>query len=147
MNLLGEDEQALTQSFLDNGYVIRPAENMEALDRIRQKIAALTAEHLGVDLPADTGHFLDHIADLLKPAQLNELRLHLISGLMATDWFRQAYFATAKTLLETLIGNELAMQRNMGMSVLLPEDDSSIVRHQESASSCRLTAGSSGFGL
>lgn len=127
MNLLGEDEQALTQSFLDNGYVIRPAENMEALDRIRQKIAALTAEHLGVDLPTDTGHFLDHIADLLKPAQLNELRLHLISGLMATDWFRQAYFATAKTLLETLIGNELAMQRNMGMSVLLPDDDSSIV--------------------
>lgn len=127
MNLLSDEEQSLTQRFLEDGYVIQPAEDLEALSRIRHKIATLTAEHLGLELPDDTGYFLDHIAQHVKPAQLNELRLHLISGLMATDWFRQAYFATARSLLESLIGNELAMQRNMGMSVLLPDDDSSIV--------------------
>jgi sporadic carbohydrate cluster 2OG-Fe(II) oxygenase len=127
MNLLKEEEQALTESFMTNGYVIQPAENLEALARIRHKIAQLSAEHLKVELPQDIGTFLDNIADIISPPQLNDLRLHLISGLMSTDWFRQAYYSTAQNLLETLIGNELAMQRNMGMSVLLPEDDSSII--------------------
>ncbi len=127
MNLLREQERLLTQRFLNDGYVIHPAENLAALNRIRQKVAELTADHLGVKLPEDVGQFLDKIADIIGPEQLNDLRLHLISGLMATDWFREAYFSTAQSLLETLIGNELAMQRNMGMSVLLPDDDSSIV--------------------
>lgn len=118
MNLLRDSEQSLTQRFLQDGYVIHPAENLEALHRIRKKIAELTAGHLGVDLPSDVGQFLDNIADLVEPSQLNELRLHLISGLMSCNWFREAYFATAQSLLETLVGNELAMQRNMGPCTL-----------------------------
>lgn len=127
MNLLRDSEKSLTESFLRDGYVIQPAENIDALDRIRHKIAELAADHLSVELPSDIGLFLDNIADIIAPQQLNDLRLHLISGLMSCDWFRDAYFSTAKSLLETLVGNELAMQRNMGMSVLLPEDDSSII--------------------
>lgn len=127
MNLLNDAEQSLTQKFLKDGHIIHPVEDQVALDRIRHKIAELSAAHLGVNLPTDIGHFLDHIADIIKPEQLNDLRLHLISGLMGTDWFREAYFSTARTLLERLVGNELAMQRNMGMSILLPEDDSSII--------------------
>lgn len=127
MNFMKEEEGSLTDRFLQDGYVIHPAENLAALDKIRHKIAELTAQHLGVNLPEDVGQFLDGIADILSPEGLNELRLHLISGLMSCQWFRQAYFATAQNLLETLIGNELAMQRNLGMSILLPEDDSSII--------------------
>lgn len=127
MNLLRDNERLLTEKFIKNGYVVHQAEDLKALDRIRQKITELTAEHLKLDVPENAGHFLNHIADVISPPQLNELRLHLISGLMQTDWFREAYFSTARRLLETLIGNELAMQRNMGMSILLPEDDSSII--------------------
>lgn len=127
MNLLKGAERSLTERFLQDGYLIHPAEDLEALHRIRQRIAELTAHHLGVDLPGDIEVFLDNIANIIEPAQLNDLRLHLISGLMSCEWFREAYFATAKSLLETLVGNELVMQRNMGMSVLLPEDDSSII--------------------
>lgn len=127
MNFLRPSEQERAVSFLKDAYVIQPAEDGEALNRIRNFTATLAASFLGVPAPQDAGEFLDRIADRVEVSQLNQLRLHIISGLMAEPWFRPAYFACARSLLETLVGNELAMQRNLGLSIQLPNDDSSLL--------------------
>ena len=127
MKFLRPLEQERASSFLKDGYFIQPAEDREALNRIRNFTASLAASFLGITTPEDVGEFLDRIGDRIEVAQLNQLRLHIISGLMAQSWFRPAYFSCARSLLETLVGNELAMQRNLGLSIQLPKDDSSLL--------------------
>ena len=43
------------------------------------------------------------------------------------DWLRPAYFATARDSVQTLIGNELAMQKRINLSVQMPDDDKSVL--------------------
>ncbi|MEQ8319682.1 MAG: hypothetical protein RH946_05405 [Rhodospirillales bacterium] len=122
-----DEEWTLTQSFLDQGYVIARTESPDTLERIRTHVAKAACGHLGLDIPADAGKFLDDIAAHVDPSTLNDLRLAVINALRSADWFRPAYLALARQSLQTLVGNELAMQRGIGLSVQLPQDDSSLL--------------------
>jgi len=121
------DEARLCATFLERGYVIAPAEDRAALDRIRAFVAATAAAFLGLPEPGDPAPFLDGIGSHVDDARLNDLRLAVIDALLAAPWFRDAYFACGKRLLEVLVGNELAMQRGLGFSIQLPDDASSVL--------------------
>jgi sporadic carbohydrate cluster 2OG-Fe(II) oxygenase len=121
------EDARIRESFLGAGYVIEPAEDRSALDHIQSFVASTAAKALGVPAPANPTEFLDRIAESVKPAQLNDLRLTLIDALQAAAWFRPTYFACARRLLERIVGNELAMQRGLGFSIQLPNDESSVL--------------------
>jgi len=129
MGFFTEEEARLSDAFMQSGYVIAPAEDRAALDRIRQEVATRAAAFL--ELPAPTpseqGAFLDNIGARLDPARLNALRLAVIDAISVAPWFREAYFRTARSLLQTLAGNELAMQRGVGFAIQLPGDESSLL--------------------
>ena len=71
---------------------------------------------------------LNNIADYMDVSQLNQLRLRVIRELNDYEWFRPAYFKFAKNALEVLVGNELAMQKKVSLSIQLPNDDSSLLK-------------------
>ena len=128
MTFVRSDEEALSAEFLAKGYVVAPAEDRVALDRIRDFVAERAAAFLSVALPHDRGSFLDDVgAELNDAGQLNDLRLAIIDALLAAPWFREAYYACGRGLLEALVGNELAMQRGLGFSIQIPNDTSSIL--------------------
>jgi sporadic carbohydrate cluster 2OG-Fe(II) oxygenase len=127
MAFFQDDEARLCASFLERGYVIAPAEDRSALDRIRDFVASRAAAFLAVPEPSDPQAFLDGIGALVDDARLNALRLAVIDALLGAAWFRDAYFACGRRLLETLVGNELAMQRGLGFSIQLPDDPSSVL--------------------
>lgn len=127
MSFLTTEESVLCDTFLRNGYVVAAAGDRTALDRIRDFVVARAAAHLEAEPPPDAQHFLDTIGERIAPAQLNDLRLRLIDELLGQWWFRAAYFACGRAILETLIGNELAMQRGVGFSIQLPHDDGSVL--------------------
>ena len=82
-------------------------------------------------LPAELRYasagFLNHIHERVDPHGLNALRLAVIHELRAADWFRPAYFSLARGAISAICGNELAMQRGIGLSVQLPRDESSLL--------------------
>jgi sporadic carbohydrate cluster 2OG-Fe(II) oxygenase len=122
------DEERLSRAFLEHGYVVAPAQDRSALDRIRNFVVERAAAFLGLPPPADPATFLERIGDhVADPGRLNELRLNVIDALTGAPWFREAYFACGRALLETLAGNELAMQRGIGFSIQLPNDTSSVL--------------------
>ncbi|MEO1368216.1 MAG: sporadic carbohydrate cluster 2OG-Fe(II) oxygenase, partial [Acidobacteriota bacterium] len=122
-------EEALGRQLLGTGWVKLPAEDPDALGRIRSAAATLAAEHLGVDAPAggDVGPWLDDLASRCDPADLNPLRLHVFHGLNARDWLRPAVFHLARRALHALVGNELAMQRRVNLSIQMPGDAGSLL--------------------
>ena len=124
--ILGEEVSLATQ-FLEQGHVILPVEDQLGLDRIREQIATAAARHLNAGVPDDLGAFLDGIHNRVTGEALNALRLAVIEGLNATPWARPTYFRLARRALEVIVGNELAMQRRLNLSVQMPEDTSSLL--------------------
>lgn len=126
MSFFRTEEERLSHEFLTRGYVIAPAEDRAALDRIRDLLVETTTRFLGLPQPADPQAFLDGIGSAVGgDDRLNDLRLAVIDTIQATPWFREAYFACGRRLVESIVGNELAMQRGIGFSIQLPDDTSS----------------------
>jgi sporadic carbohydrate cluster 2OG-Fe(II) oxygenase len=121
------EEKILSDEFIERGYVIRPVCDQDALDQLRGAVALFIANKLGRDLPNDIGRFLDTIHGLVPVAQLNELRLATYWAMNAMSWFRPTYFRLARTVIEILVGNELAMQNRVNLSIQMPNDDSSLL--------------------
>lgn len=124
---LSKEETDLSNSFLKNGYVIIGAEAPEKLTQICDHAAGIAAKHLGLKIPNDTTAFLNDIHKHIDNKELNELRLAVFEGLNSERWFRPAYFALMRRTLEVLVGNELAMQLRVNLSVQLPGDQNSLL--------------------
>lgn len=113
--------------FLDKGYVILPAENKEGLHAIRDLVAAAAAETLSILPKKSPEDLLNNVHRYIDAGSLNDLRLNVIQTLRSTPWVRPTYYTLALNALHTLVGNELAMQRGLGLSVQLPDDTSSLL--------------------
>jgi len=120
-------DSAVPSAFLRDGYVIAPTDDREALDEIRQHVARAAARHLGIEPPSDISAFMNTIATRCDAHALNELRLAVIGELLRWTHFRDLYFACGRSLLEAIVGNELAMQRGVGFSIQLPNDADSVL--------------------
>lgn len=126
-NFVSEHERDIATAFMENGYVVVDAEVPTLLNKLRNHIAALAAEHLGIGAPGDAGAFLNGIHASVSVAELNSLRLAVINGLAAENWVRAAYFNIAREALGHIVGNELVMQRRINLSIQMPNDASSLL--------------------
>ncbi|MBM3491199.1 MAG: hypothetical protein FJX68_12285 [Alphaproteobacteria bacterium] len=126
-DFLSTEEGVLADAFLRQGHVIVPVADLAALRRLREAMAGFAAEHLGVSTPGDAGAFMDAIHGLVAPERLNALRLKVIDGVNRLSWARRCYFELARPALEIIVGNELAMQRRLNLSIQLPGDHSSLL--------------------
>lgn len=122
-----DDEAALVEKFLGDGYVIIPSEDKASLERIQRFLANKAADLLDLQEPEDATSFLDTIQDHIRPDNLNDFRLATYRALNDEPWVRPAYFSAARRAVETIVGNELAMQRRINLSIQLPNDDSSLL--------------------
>ena len=124
---LTAEDLRLGRELLERGWMKQPAEAPEELARIRELAARLAGEHLGIEPPAECAPFLEGIGDRVSVEELNDLRLAVFRGLAAEPWLRPAYYRLARRALGALVGNELAMQRRVNLSIQLPGDDSSLL--------------------
>jgi sporadic carbohydrate cluster 2OG-Fe(II) oxygenase len=121
------EEEATTKEFLDQGYIIRDVADRDALDEMRHRLVLSAVKQLGCSIPADDGTFLDQIHEQVPLDKLNALRLGVYRDINSQSWFRPTYFRLGRPYIETLVGNELAMQNRINLSVQMPEDRSSLL--------------------
>lgn len=122
-----KDELELCEKFLRDGYVIVPADDRQALDQIQAAFVDNACAFLKLEKPKDPKDFLDNIHKLVTAEKLNEFRLFLFNQFNGLPWARYNYFALARRQLEILVGNELAMQKRINLSIQLPNDASSLL--------------------
>ena len=120
------EEYELGERFLKDGYVIAAVEDMENLRWIRETVAVSAGRQLAVH-SGDTGSFLDRIHENMPVADLNNLRLQIINKLNTEESSRPRYYSLARQSLAALVGNELAMQLRLNLSIQFPGDDSSLL--------------------
>ena len=116
MDFLSKDEKILGKEFIDQGYIIRPVANKGALDKIKK--FALSK------IPDKS---LDKVHESVSIKELNTFRLDVIKQINEQPWMREAYYQIAKPYLDILVGNELAMQLRVNLSIQIPGDESSLL--------------------
>ena len=127
-NTFDEEETFnLVDQFENDGYVILDVDDYEMLITFRHHVVDLVCAALGVQRTEDDGDFLNNFFTHCPVDKLNEVRLLTYNTLNSASWSAPTYFQLAKRSLHTLLGNELAMQRKINLSVQFPNDDSSLL--------------------
>jgi len=127
VSLIPAHEQQLGQSFIDTGRIIIDVEDKGALERIQAHIVDSAESALNCPMPDDAQTFLNTIHERVTVEKLNDFRLHVYRTMNEQSWLRPAYYALVSNAVHTLIGNELAMQNRVNLSIQLPQDDSSLL--------------------
>ncbi|AAS70765.1 2OG-Fe(II) oxygenase [Leptospira interrogans] len=124
---LSESEQQITDEYIRNGYTIQKAADINSLDWIRENIANIVRDILGLSKEETSDILLNQIHKKVSVSDLNSFRLKVIQSMNSLADFRYHYYRVAKPYLETLVGNELSMQLRVNLSIQFPNDDSSLL--------------------
>ena len=126
-DFLEEHEKIAYDNFLNNGYIIQKIDDTSNLDYLQDFLVKKSSKFLHNKKVIDNKTWLNNIHNHISSDQLNSFRLNLIEAINNEKKFRENYYKTSKKYLDTIVGNELAMQRRVNLSIQLPNDDSSLL--------------------
>ena len=115
-------------SFLEKGYIVKDIENKEYLEKISNSLFEYSKEILGSNFGNSSDlDFFNKIHNNVSVKDLNDFRVKLINNVNATHEIKKKLYNISKSLLHELVGNELAVQRRLNLSIQFPNDDSSLL--------------------
>ena len=121
------EEIELSNNFLRDGYVVREAESEWNLKSIRQDVIQIATNWLKQNGLESASFDLANSHKFVPNDRLNDLRLTVFTEINKHADIRQRYFTLARQTLANLVGNELAMQNKVNMSIQQPDDESSVL--------------------
>lgn len=126
-SFLTAEDRDLAERFLNDGYIIHECESMDSLNQLRTSIFEQANEWLAEHHDVSRITSLADSHRVIPGAAVNELRLRLFARLNANTETRLTYFRLASSVLQSLVGNELAMQNKVNLSIQQPLDQSSVL--------------------
>ena len=126
-NFEDKDILELQKKFLKNGYIISNFRDKRNIKRIQEIIVNIIKKKLKLDNIKNPEVFLNNFHKNIKLNQLNNFRIKLYENLNSKSWFRPLYYNLIKKTLDSLVGNELAMQNMINLSIQLPKDNTSLI--------------------
>lgn len=121
-----KNSNILENSFLKIGYIIKKAEKKTALDYVNNFLKQSILRNLKIKKQAKN-FSLNNFHEYVSTKELNSVRLELFTRMNKDKKFRNSIFLIAKETLHQLVGNELAMQNKINLSIQVPNDDSSLL--------------------
>lgn len=126
-SFLSSEDAMLSKRFLADGYVIRPSESRETLESLRSAIIKNANDWLVKDGQPAPIVELQQSHMSIPSKRINDIRLSLFAQLNSLQQSRRMYFSLASDLLQRLVGNELAMQNKLNLSIQQPGDQTSVL--------------------
>jgi len=123
---LDQNNLEIANEFLNKGYIIEEIKNTESLNFISDLFIAELKNTIGASESNDK-KLLNNLHEYIEIENLNNIRLDLLNRLNKNQDFKIAYFNIAKEILADIVGNELVMQKNINLSIQLPNDSSSLL--------------------
>lgn len=120
----------LESKFKKYGYAIKKTDNHESLKFLQETVLKYI---LSSSLAAKKNYkkyksaqdFFTNLHKHISLQELNNFRVKMIKQLNNNDKFRENYYLVAKSILDELVGNELAMQNKINLSFQMPNDKKS----------------------
>jgi len=126
-SFLDAEDVALGQQFLADGFVIRPAESRGNLENLHLTIINSANDWLNKNGRSAPIVELQQSHLSISLEKINDIRLSLFAQLNSLQQSRRLYFSLASDLLQRLVGNELAMQNRLNLSIQQPGDQTSVL--------------------
>ena len=127
VSFLYPEETELSNTFLRDGYVVRESESELILESIRQDVIRIATNWLKQNNFESASFDPAYSHKFVPNDHINDLRLHIFAEINKFSDIRQRYFSLARETISTIVGNELAMQNKVNMSVQQPNDESSVL--------------------
>ena len=126
-SFISDEETKIATQFCEIGYIKQEVEDQESLKKIRSLVYNLACDATGLSSEKLASDFLNGFHNEISLNDLNDHRVQIIEQLNKQPWLRKAYYNLAKDCLSKIIGNELAMQLRLNLSIQMPNDESSLL--------------------
>lgn len=119
-------EKEISKEYLENGYIVKDIVDLDSLEYISKIIYSFSNAKL-MNSKIQTKDFFNEFHKLIDQKKINDLRVNIIQKMNKDDQIRLKYYLIAKKYLDILVGNEIAMQLRINLSIQLPGDKSSLL--------------------
>ena len=120
-------EKKISDQYLREGFVIQDINELNSLNWIRNYYCKIIKQKLPNIKEKGEENILNNIHKYVHPSKLNKFRLDIINKINSAKNFRENYYKVSKSLIDIIVGNEIAMQTRVSLSIQLPKDDSSLL--------------------
>ena len=116
-------ELVVGHEYNEEGFIIEKAD-FKYLELIKQDIEQAYFEFVGI---SGEHNELENAHNSISHEQSNDLRLHVMQKIYRNTNFHKNYYNSAKNIIHSLCGNELAMQKRPGISINLPQNQNDVL--------------------
>jgi sporadic carbohydrate cluster 2OG-Fe(II) oxygenase len=124
---LSSYELKLCRDFIDNGFLVMDVESENSLNNIRSTLQSLLKLEINKNQTIAESDWLNQYHKLNTKKNLNETRLNILNSFNSKKTSNIELYTVVKNTVTSLVGNELAMQKNINLSIQLPKDRSSLL--------------------
>ena len=126
-NFLSKEDIKVSKQFESKGYVVAKTKSVKLLNEINTVIFEVLKKYVKKKKLTENDKTLNQIHKFIDKKKLNTIRLKIFDKINKSKKIKKLFFLSAKKYLEILVGNELAMQNRINLSIQLPNDDSSLL--------------------
>ena len=120
-------EQKISKSYLKNGYLIANINNAILFKKLDNLLKKTISKYLNKKQNTINDDFLNFFHKKISKKNLNTIRMNIIEKLLSNKEFKEIYYNISKDYLDLIVGNELAMQKKINLSIQLPNDKDSLL--------------------
>lgn len=124
---LNKKEKMVSTQYLKHGYVIQDVDDINSLNWIRDYFAKIIVTSLPKLRKGKPENILNEIHKYIGISDLNKFRLNIFNKINSNSNFRENFYKISKSLVDIIVGNEIAMQLRINLSIQMPKDDSSLL--------------------
>ena len=117
-------------SFQKNGYLIKKSKELDSINYLQNKVFNLISKknkNLNNIKKSNKTVFFQKLHKHINKKKLNEIRLSVVNGINSDSKFYKSYYKSAAEMLDGLVGNEIAMQKKINISIQIPNDEKSML--------------------
>lgn len=124
-----KEEKIIFDNYIKKGYLIFNIKDKQKLNLLRKKVVKFIQKNSKKSTSGKYNEelYLNNSHLFIEKKNQNNLRLSLINYLNSDKDFKFDYYNFAKEYLEKIVGNELAMQQRINLSIQFPKDNSSLL--------------------
>ena len=127
-NFLSKEELKISNEFKKKGYVIRKIKDTKSLSKIRKLFVKSIKKNIQKKIKFKKEEdIFNFIHKKIETNRLNSFRLKIINDINKSKNIRKLYYKISRPVLDVILGNELAMQLRINLSIQLPNDDGSLL--------------------
>ena len=116
--------------FQKNGYLIKKSKEINSTNYLQNKVFDLISKknkNINKINKSKKTVFFQKLHKHINKKKLNEIRLSIVNGINSDDNFYKSYYKSASEMLDGLVGNEIAMQKKINISIQIPNDEKSML--------------------